>query len=210
MTTHVTPDVMAALQTTLRDVFAQWVRELELRLIDASPGEVRLALPVHPRHVHAGNVMSGQTLMAAADSAASPAAAPVETAAPPSRCLRILVVDDDPLVLQTLTRLLEADGHAVVAANAGQAGIDAFTAAHARGEDFSLVLTDLGMPHVDGRKVAGAVKQASPSTPVIMLTGWGQGLGPDGDTPLHVDQILGKPPKLAELRQALSRHGGSA
>ena len=147
---------------------------------------------------------------AAADSAASPAAAPVETAAPPSRRLRILVVDDDPLVLQTLTRLLEADGHAVVAANAGQAGIDAFTAAHARGEDFSLVLTDLGMPHVDGRKVAGAVKQASPSTPVIMLTGWGQGLGPDGDTPLHVDQILGKPPKLAELRQALSRHGGSA
>ena len=67
--TAVTLDVMTALQTTLRDVFAQWVRELELRLIDASPGEVRLALPVHPRHVHAGNVMSGQTLMAAADTA---------------------------------------------------------------------------------------------------------------------------------------------
>ena len=67
--TPVTPDVMNALQHTLRDVFAQWVRELDLRLIDASPGEVRLALPVHPRHVHAGNVMSGQTLMAAADSA---------------------------------------------------------------------------------------------------------------------------------------------
>jgi len=65
----VTPDVMTALQTTLRDVFAQWVRELELRLIDANPGEVRLALPVHARHVHAGNVMSGQTLMAAADTA---------------------------------------------------------------------------------------------------------------------------------------------
>jgi uncharacterized protein (TIGR00369 family) len=69
MTTHVTPDVMAALQITLRDVFAAWVRDLDLRLIDASPGEVRLALPVHPRHVHAGNVMSGQTLMAAADTA---------------------------------------------------------------------------------------------------------------------------------------------
>jgi len=67
--TAVTPDVMTALQHTLSNVFAQWVRELELRLIDASPGEVRLALPVHPRHVHAGNVMSGQTLMAAADTA---------------------------------------------------------------------------------------------------------------------------------------------
>lgn len=67
--TAVAADVMTTLQNTLRDVFAQWVRELELRLIDASPGQVRLALPVHPRHVHAGNVMSGQTLMAAADTA---------------------------------------------------------------------------------------------------------------------------------------------
>jgi uncharacterized protein (TIGR00369 family) len=63
------PDLMSIVQATLRDVFAAWVRELELRLIDVSPGEVRLALPVHPRHVHAGNVMSGQTLMAAADTA---------------------------------------------------------------------------------------------------------------------------------------------
>ena len=67
--TAVSPDVMTALQHTLSNVFAAWVRELELRLIDASPGEVRLALPVHARHVHAGNVMSGQTLMAAADTA---------------------------------------------------------------------------------------------------------------------------------------------
>ena len=67
--TAATPDLKSIVQATLRDVFAAWVRELELRLIDASPGEVRLALPVHPRHVHAGNVMSGQTLMAAADTA---------------------------------------------------------------------------------------------------------------------------------------------
>jgi uncharacterized protein (TIGR00369 family) len=62
-------DLMCIVQATLSDVFAAWVRELELRLIAASPGEVRLALPVHARHVHAGNVMSGQTLMAAADTA---------------------------------------------------------------------------------------------------------------------------------------------
>jgi signal transduction histidine kinase/ActR/RegA family two-component response regulator len=147
---------------------------------------------------------------AAADSAASVAAAPVAAAAPATQRLHILVVDDDLVVLETLQRLLEADGHVVVAANAGQAGIDAFNAAHARGEAFSLVLTDLGMPHVDGRKVAGAVKQTSPSTPVLMLTGWGQGLGTDGTALSCVDQILGKPPKLAELRQALSRHTGSA
>ena len=59
----------AFLEAALRDVFAEWVRMLELRLIDARPGEVVLALPVTARHIHAGNVMSGQTLMAAADTA---------------------------------------------------------------------------------------------------------------------------------------------
>ncbi len=59
----------AFLDDALRTVFAEWVRQLELRLIEARPGEVVLALPVTPRHVHAGGVMSGQTLMAAADSA---------------------------------------------------------------------------------------------------------------------------------------------
>ncbi len=59
----------AFLEDALVNVFAEWVRMLELRLIAARPGEVVLALPVTKRHVHAGNVMSGQTLMAAADSA---------------------------------------------------------------------------------------------------------------------------------------------
>ena len=63
------PFATAFLEDALANVFAEWVRMLELRLIEARPGEVVLALPVTQRHVHAGNVMSGQTLMAAADSA---------------------------------------------------------------------------------------------------------------------------------------------
>ncbi len=61
------------------------------------------------------------------------------------------------------------------------------------------------MPHVDGRRVSAAVKEASPSTPVIMLTGWGQRLVSEGDVPPHVDRVLNKPPKLRELREALSQ-----
>jgi len=57
------------LESALATVFAEWVRMLELRVLEARAGEVVLALPVTPRHVHAGNVMSGQTLMAASDTA---------------------------------------------------------------------------------------------------------------------------------------------
>lgn len=57
------------LEEGLKSIFAEWVTLLELRLISAAPGEVVLALPVTARHVHAGGVMCGQTLMAAADTA---------------------------------------------------------------------------------------------------------------------------------------------
>jgi CheY-like chemotaxis protein len=122
----------------------------------------------------------------------------------PSR-LRLLVVDDDPVLLKSLRDTLEADGHLVTAANGGQMGIDAFRAALQRGEPFAAVITDLGMPHVDGRKVAESIKVASPTTPVVMLTGWGQRLVANGDAPPQVDRVLNKPPKLHELRQALAQ-----
>ena len=114
--------------------------------------------------------------------------------------LSILVVDDDSLITESLRNTLQSEGHIVTTAEGGQADIDAFAAAVSRREPFSLVITDLGMPYVDGRKVAAAVKTALPATPVILLTGWGQRLKDDGEVPLHVDRVLNKPPILHELR----------
>ncbi len=57
----------AMLEHALATVFSEWVRQLDLRVLDAQHGEVLLALPVTDRHVHAGSVMSGQTLMTTAD-----------------------------------------------------------------------------------------------------------------------------------------------
>ncbi len=133
-------------------------------------------------------------------SEASQAAAP-PYAVPTRR--RILVVDDDPLLIKSLRDTLETDGHVVTTASGGKDGIGFFQKALASNERFDVVITDLGMPYVDGRQVAAAIKAASPSTPVIMLTGWGQRLVAEGDVPTHVDQVLNKPPKLRELRDAL-------
>lgn len=127
-----------------------------------------------------------------------------EAPAPAPARLRLLVVDDDPLLTKSLRDTLEADGHAVVTASGGQEGIDTFTSSERSGEKFAAVITDLGMPYVDGRKVATAIKAASPTKPVIMLTGWGQRLVAEGDIPPNVDRVLNKPPKLRELRSALA------
>jgi CheY-like chemotaxis protein len=119
------------------------------------------------------------------------------------RRLRILLVDDDPMLIKSLQDTLQEDGHQITATHGGQAGIDAFAAAQRRGETLDLVITDLGMPHVDGRKVAASIKSLSSSTPIILLTGWGQRLLAANDIPPHVDRLLSKPPRLNELRIAL-------
>ncbi len=154
--------------------------------IDSEPGQgttVRLLFAVH----------------------SAPVVRPTEVVAPHMpRSLKVLVVDDDPLLIQSLRDTLEGDGHRVTTADGGQSGIDTFLGALNQGEPFSIVITDLGMPYVDGRKVASAVKAAAPNTTVLLLTGWGQRLVADGDIPAHVDRVLSKPPKLRELRAVLA------
>jgi PAS domain S-box-containing protein len=136
--------------------------------------------------------------------ASTPLAGDSAAPSPSAQRLRILVVDDDPLLLKSLRDILEGDGHDVTTANGGQNGIDDFHGALQRDAAFDVVISDLGMPYVDGRKVASAIKNLSPSTPVILLTGWGERLMAEGDVPAHVDRVLGKPPKLKQLREALS------
>jgi len=126
-----------------------------------------------------------------------------QTLALPTRSLRILLVDDDPLLLKSLRDALELDEHEVVTAEGGQAGIDTFAASAKAGTNFDVVITDLGMPYVDGRKVAARVRQLAGHVPIIMLTGWGHRLIATDDKPEHVDKVLSKPPKMVDLRAAL-------
>ena len=120
-----------------------------------------------------------------------------------SRRLRILVIDDDPILIRSMRDVLEADGHHIDTALGGQAGIDAFVAARGTEHEFAVVITDLGMPRIDGRRVAAAIKQVAPSTPIVLLTGWGQRLLDEKEVPPNIDRVLSKPPRLHQLRTAL-------
>ena len=104
----------------------------------------------------------------------------------------ISIVDDDPLLLRSLQDTLEQDEHVIGVADGGQAGIDEFCAAQQRGMPFDVVVTDLGMPNIDGRTVAAAIKSLAPAVPVILLTGWGYRLRAEGDVPQHVERVLSK------------------
>lgn len=119
--------------------------------------------------------------------------------------LRILCIDDEPALRVLIHEMLASDGHSLEMADGGQAGIDAFRSALKRKKPFDVVVTDLGMPMVDGNAVARAIKSESAATPVIMLTGWGVFLKNDHGVPSEVDGILSKPPRIKEIRSMLRR-----
>ena len=124
------------------------------------------------------------------------------------RSLRVLLIDDDPALLESLRSALQDEGHKVTTTNGGQSGIDAFRQAQQAGKPFDIVITDLGMPYVDGRQVVASVRAMSPGTPIILLTGWGQHVVSEQDKPPQVDRLLGKPPRIRELRAALAELTG--
>jgi uncharacterized protein (TIGR00369 family) len=69
LTTTTPATDLDALRGILGSAVAPWVAELDLQLQQARLGEVVLALPVTPKHVHGGGVLCGQSMMAAADTA---------------------------------------------------------------------------------------------------------------------------------------------
>ena len=125
-----------------------------------------------------------------------------------ARSLRVLLIDDDPSMIESLRSALVDEGHKVSAANGGQAGIDSFRAAFASRMPFDIVITDLAMPDVDGRQVVTSLRATSPGTPIVLLTGWRHQLADHVERPLHVDRLLGKPPRIRELRAALAELTG--
>jgi PAS domain S-box-containing protein len=110
----------------------------------------------------------------------------------------LLVIDDEPLVRQTLGSLLRSAGHTVAEADCGASGLELLNQT-----PVDCVLTDLGMPGMTGWEVARAIKSRSRGIPVLLLTGWAEQA--DGDVSTEgVDRILTKPIQRGDLLQAIA------
>jgi signal transduction histidine kinase/ActR/RegA family two-component response regulator len=136
---------------------------------------------------------------------ATPAARPPAAPAESGRSLRILCIDDEPELRQLMHDVLEVHHHKVTVAPSGREGVEMFRSNLRGQEPFEIVITDLGMPEMDGHRVARAIKAESPETPVIMLTGWGTMMQAEGESAPEVDAVLSKPPRIQELNDLLQR-----
>ncbi len=131
--------------------------------------------------------------------AAPAAAAPVEQ----RRSLRILCIDDEPQIQKLLSECLSMYDHKVATASGGRQGIEMFREAAMTDKPFQTVITDLGMPDVDGHQVVRTIKAESPNTPIVMITGWGTMMKEDGEEIPEVDALVGKPPSIKKLNELL-------
>jgi CheY-like chemotaxis protein len=113
----------------------------------------------------------------------------------------ILVVDDEPLVSESICLLLEDDGYIVERAQDGFQALAMF----AEGR-YEMVFTDYCMPEMRGDKLAAAIKQISPRQPVVMITAFPEKLQTSACPLGGVDSLLCKPFDAQMLRTALNRY----
>jgi PAS domain S-box-containing protein len=132
-----------------------------------------------------------------AEPAADSADAPTTFAVRP---LRILVVEDEPVLCEQLRAILSIDRHDVRVCGGGPEGLEAL-----EGDDYDLVITDLGMPDVDGWEIARAAKARRPETRVALVTGWAGEVADRADLVQRgVDTVISKPYRIQTIRDAVA------
>lgn len=121
---------------------------------------------------------------------------------------RLLLVEDEPGLVMTLTDRLIAEGYEVATATDAGSGLEAATSGH-----FDAILLDVMLPGGSGLDVCRTLRQRQVRTPVLMLTARGQVGDRVVGLKLGADDYLVKPFDMAELLarvEALLRRGGKA
>jgi CheY-like chemotaxis protein len=111
---------------------------------------------------------------------------------------RILVADDDKAIRDVVTWFLEFMGFEVAIAANGIEALAVFLKS-----SFDLVLTDLQMPDMDGLSLASHIKERSPSTPLILLTGSDRETVRKKAERSLVDSVIFKPFRLEDLQRTV-------
>ena len=111
---------------------------------------------------------------------------------------RILAIDDQQVIRELLSSMLEELKYPHQICENGLSGIEAFEEG-----DFDILITDLGLPDIDGWQVAQRVKELKPETPVIVITGWGLEALSNSESQKLADYILPKPFRMEQLGELI-------
>jgi two-component system, cell cycle sensor histidine kinase and response regulator CckA len=108
----------------------------------------------------------------------------------------ILLVDDEPVVIEVLQEMLELQGYRITTADGSQKALDAF---RNNPRDFDLVITDMTMPNLTGDRLSQEMKKIRTDIPVILCTGFSDKLADKRAQDFGVQDFMLKPIKQADL-----------
>lgn len=112
---------------------------------------------------------------------------------------RVLVVDDQAMVAESLKMVLEFQGYEVHTAESGRDALTIFEP-----KKYALIFTDFEMPGMNGHEFASIVKARDPNQPIIMVTAYADTILNMEPLP-QIDMVLCKPWSLDQLRSALKK-----
>ncbi|MEZ4387370.1 MAG: PAS domain S-box protein [Candidatus Krumholzibacteriia bacterium] len=130
----------------------------------------------------------------------APASAPEAEAAPPCGTERILLVDDEPAIVELVERMLGKLGYAVTTCDGSAA---ALALLRSRPEDFDLLITDQTMPGMTGLALATAVLRERPGMPIILCSGYSETVDEASVRAAGIGAYLAKPYTRGELATVL-------
>ncbi len=113
--------------------------------------------------------------------------------------MKILLVEDDQLMLKTIILRLKKEGHEITSCTDGKEAIEQI-----ENQIFDLIITDIMLPYVSGLEIVGIVKETT-STPIIVLSSMGQEKTIEEAFELGADDYITKPFNLTELSFRIKR-----
>ena len=114
------------------------------------------------------------------------------------RSVSVLVVDDEPISRDVISRYLMSDGHSVVTAINAHEALERM-----KSESFDLLITDHAMPGMNGIQFAATVRRMQPDQPILLVTGFDEGRVDASTFEGDVDLVMRKPVPRSDLRRAL-------
>lgn len=166
-----------------------------VRQLSAHNRGVNEGFPLHP----SPGTTTQLSIGAAGEMPSEPAPGPVG----PSRStlVRILCVDDEPSLARVYRQALKRLGYEVVLAGSGTEALDLFTAEPDR---FDAVITDWGLPGMDGRSLSEALHHLRPQLPILLVTGDLGSHAASHALPKRWRGVLAKPFTISELQSAVA------
>ena len=113
---------------------------------------------------------------------------------------KILVVDDEPPVADTIKRVLVLSGHQVEIAETAEQALRLYEVGK-----YDLVMTDYALGKLTGLDLAAEVRGKSPKQPIILISAYAESLAYRKERLANIDLLLGKPFSLEELRDAITK-----